>query len=299
VKNENYILNELNQLSPVVAGISRKSLFEVPENYFEQFADTVMLRIKSMQTNEELPSSLINKNTPFISPPADYFESFAEKMLNRIKAEANNSVDEELAILSPVLSKIKRVTPFSVPQGYFEELSDNVLESAKAIDFVNDGLENLSPLMRDLKNKNTYTIPLGYFENFSDRVLSKIKNEPTKVKVISITNRKTWLKFAAAAIIVGMISTIGFYFFNKSSQPVNADPIAALSKVSDDEMNNYLQNQYSPIYDTVITNTNSPLANIDLSPDNDDAHDLLSNISDDELNQYINQDISIKDEQVN
>src|ERR1700685_3789614 len=110
MKNENHILNELNQLSPVVAGISQKNLFKVPENYFEQFADTVMLRIKSMQTDEEFSSSLINKSTPFTSPPADYFESFAEKMLNRIKAETSNSVDEELAILSPVLSKIKRVT---------------------------------------------------------------------------------------------------------------------------------------------------------------------------------------------
>ncbi len=298
MKNENYILNELNQLSAVVAGISRKNLFEVPENYFEEFAGKVMLRIRSMQTDETLPSSLINKNTPFTLPPADYFESFAEKMLHRIKAEKINSVDEELAILSPVLSEMKRVTPFSVPHGYFEELSDNVLQSAKAIDFVNDGLENLSPLMKDLKNKNTYTTPLGYFENFSDSVLSKIKNEPKKTKVISINNRKTWLKFAAAAVVVGIISTVSYFTLNKNNfHQASIDPIAALSKVSDAEMNNYLQNQYSPIYDSVITNTNSPLATVDLS--NDDSDDLLSTISDDELKQYVNEDISFKDEQVN
>jgi hypothetical protein len=298
VKNENYILNELNQISPVVAGITRKNLFEVPENYFEEFAGKVMLRIRSVQEDEALPSSLINKNTPFALPPADYFESFAEKMLSRIKTESINSVDEELAILSPVLSKIKRVTPFSVPQGYFEELSDNVLQSAKAIDFVNDGLENLSPLMKDLKNKNTYTTPLGYFENFSDSVLSKIKNEPKKARVISINSRKTWLKFAAAAVVVGIISTVSYFALNKNNlQPANTDPIAALSKISDDEMNNYLQNQYSPIYDSVITNTNSPLATVDLA--NDDTDDLLSTIPDDELKQFVNEDISIKDEQVN
>jgi len=298
VKNENYILNELNQISPVVAGIARKNLFEVPENYFEEFAGKVMLRIKSMETDEVIASSLTNKNTPFTLPPADYFEGFAEKMLNRIKAETNNSVDEELAILSPVLSKMKRVTPFSVPEGYFEELSDNVLQSAKAIDFVNDGFENLSPLMRDLKNKNTYTIPLGYFENFSDSVLSKIKNESKKAKVISISSRKSLLKFAAAAVVVGIISTVSYFALNKNNfPPANTDPIAALSKVSDDEMINYLQNQYSPVYDSVITNTNSPLAIVDLS--DDDADDLFGNISDDELKQYVNEDISFKNEQVN
>ena len=301
MKNENEILNELRKISPLVADLSRENLLRVPKNYFKQFAGQVMLRIKSLQADETIPSSLhtIDKNIQLSQPPVGYFESFAEKMLKRVKAETNNSVDEELANLSPFLSTIKREMPFSVPQNYFEELSDNVLQSAKAIDFVNDEMENLSPLMKSLKDKNVYTTPLDYFENFSGSVLSKIKNEPKKAKVISIGSRKTWLRIAAAAIIVGIISTVSYYSLNRNSQPVVSDPIAALSKISDDEMSNYLQNQYSPIYDTVITNTNSPLANIDPSPDNDDAHDLLSNISDDELNQYINQDMSLKDEQVN
>jgi hypothetical protein len=186
--------------------------------------------------------------------------------------------------------------PFSVPQNYFEEFSDNVLQSAKAIDFVNDEAENIPEILKSLKDKNVYTTPLGYFENFSGSVLSKIKNEPKKAKVISIGSRKTWLRVAAAAIVVGLISTIGYYTLNKNSQPTVGDPIAALSKVSDDEMVNYLQNQDMPVLDSAAGN---PVAAIDLSPDNDDAGDLFSNISDDELNQYINQDISFKDEQVN
>ena len=300
MKNENEIPNELRQISPLVADLSRENLLKVPENYFEQFASLVMLRIKSLHTDEAISSSLhtIDKNIQLSQPPVGYFESFAEKMLKRVKAETSNSVDEELANLSPFLSTIKREMPFSVPQNYFEELPDNVLQSAKAIDFVNDEAENIPALLKGLKDKNVYTTPLGYFENFSDSVLSKIKDEPKKAKVISIGSRKTWLRVAAAAIVVGIISTVSYYTLNKNPQPAVSDPIAALSKVSDDEMNSYLQNQYSPIYDSVITNTNSPLANIDLS-NNDDTDDLLGNIPDDELKQYINEDISFKDEQVN
>jgi len=300
VKNENEIPNELRQISPLVADLSRENLLKVPENYFEQFASLVMLRIKSLHTDEAISSSLhtIDKNIQLSQPPVGYFESFAEKMLKRVKAKTSNSVDEELANLSPFLSTIKREMPFSVPQNYFEELPDNVLQSAKAIDFVNDEAENIPALLKGLKDKNVYTTPLGYFENFSDSVLSKIKDEPKKAKVISIGSRKTWLRVAAAAIVVGIISTVSYYTLNKNPQPAVSDPIAALSKVSDDEMNSYLQNQYSPIYDSVITNTNSPLANIDLS-NNDDTDDLLGNIPDDELKQYINEDISFKDEQVN
>jgi hypothetical protein len=300
VKNENEILNELRQISRLVADLNRENLLKVPENYFEQFAGQVMLRIKSMHTDETIPFSLhtIDKKIQLSQPPVGYFESFAEKMFKRLKAETSNSVDEELANLSPFLNTIKREMPFSVPQNYFEELSDNGLRSAKAIDFVNDEAENIPALLKGLKYKNVYTTPLGYFENFSDSVLSKIKNELKKAKVFSIGSRKTWLRVAAAAIVVGIISTVSYYTLNKNPQPTVSDPIAALSKVSDDEMNSYLQNQYSPIYDSVITNTNSPLANIDLS-NNDDTDDLLGNIPDDELKQYINEDISFKDEQVN
>jgi hypothetical protein len=300
VKNENEILNELRQISPLVADLSRENLLKVPENYFEQLADQVMLRITSLQTDETIPSSLntIDKNIQLSAPPVGYFESFAEKMLKHVKAETSNSVDEELAGLSPFLSTIKREMPFSVPQNYFEELSDNALQSAKAIDFVNDEAENIPALLKGLKDKNVYTTPLGYFENFSDSVLSKIKNEPKKAKVISIGSRKTWLRVAAAAIVVGLISTIGYYTLNKNSQPAVSDPLAALSKVSDDEMNNYLQNQYSLIMsDSVITNTASPLASIDMSSDG--TNDLLSTVSDDELKQYLDESISGKDEQVN
>jgi len=300
VKNENEIQNELRQISPLVADLSRENLLKVPENYFEQLAGQIMLRVGAMRSGISTLSSLdkIDKNIGLSQPPDGYFENFAARMLKLVKAEAVDSVDEELANLSPFLSTLKREMPFSVPLNYFEELPDQVLQSAKAIDFVNDEMENLSPLMKSLKNKNVYTTPLDYFENFSHGVLSKIQKEPKQAKVISIGSRKTWLRVAAAAMVVGIISTVSYYTLNKNSQPPVSDPIAALSKVSDDEMNSYLQNQYSPIYDTVITNTNSPLANIDLS-NSDEADDLLGNIPDDELKQYINEDISFKDEQIN
>ncbi len=295
METKNEILNELRQVSPVLAEISRKNLLKVPENYFEQLSGEIMLRINSMQQSEIFPAffPLIDKNTPFTLPPDGYFDGFAEKMLDRIRAGSATSVDDELSSISPLLKSISRNTPFSVPEGYFEELSGNAVSAAKAIDFVNDELETISPLLSELKNKNPYTSPSGYFENLSTEILSKIKNEPVKVQVISI-NKRAWLKYAAAAVVVGVITTVGFFALNKSNSRAGiTDPIAALSKVSDDDMNNYLQNQYSPIYDS--TNFNIPLATNDLSADNDDANDLFSNVSDDELNQYINEDISFKD----
>ena len=296
MKTDNEILNELRQLSPVVAEIGRGNVFEVPASYFEQFAGLVLLRVQAMQSEEPVLSSLKNfdKNLLFTPPPQGYFEGFADKMLARVKAESIVSVDEEMATLSPFLSKIKKEMPYLVPQDYFESFSGAVVESAQAIEFVNNELENLSPMMADLRNKNPYSTPLGYFEQLPNSILSRVGTEIRPAgRVISISSRKTWLKFAAAAIFIGFISTVSFFALNIKTAVPNTDPIASLSKVSDDEMVNYLQNQELAIPDSTLAN--SPLATIDLSSGND-AVDLLSNITDDELQQYVNEDISFKED---
>jgi hypothetical protein len=296
VKTDNEILNELRQLSPVIAEIGRGNVFTLPEHYFEGFAGMVMVRIHAMQKNEPALSSLqsLGKNLSFTPPPPGYFDGFADNMLNRIKAASISSVDEEMAMLSPFLSRIKKEMPYGVPQGYFEFFSGSVTESVRAIDFVNSGLEHLSPVMNDLRNKNPYTVPSNYFEQLPGRILSLAEAEGRPAaKIFSMGSRRTWLKFAAAAVLIGVMSTISFFALNKKTMVTNSDPIASLSKVSDDEMVSYLQNQDLAIPDSSLTN--SPLATIDLSSGND-ANDLLSNISDDELQQYVNEDISFKED---
>jgi hypothetical protein len=296
VKTDNEILNELRQLSPVIAEIGRGNVFEVPLNYFEQFAGMMLLRVQGTQGDEPVFSSLqrVDKNLLFTAPPQGYFEGFADKMLSRIKAESIGSVNEEIATLSPLLSKIKKEMPYLVPQDYFESFSGAVIESSQAIEFVNSELESLSPMMADLRNKNPYNIPSDYFEQLPDSILSRVQTAARPAaRVISIGSRKMWVKFAAAAIFIGFISTVSFFALNKKTVVSNMDPIASLSKVSDDEMVNYLQNQELAIPDSTLTN--SPLATIDLSSGND-AIDLLSNITDDELQQYVNEDISFKED---
>jgi hypothetical protein len=62
--------------------------------------------------------------------PAGYFDSLAEKVMMRIKAEAAVSAKEETAMLSPLLASMKRETPLSVPEGYFENLTSNIPKSS-------------------------------------------------------------------------------------------------------------------------------------------------------------------------
>ncbi|MBC8034570.1 MAG: hypothetical protein H7Y03_10515, partial [Chitinophagaceae bacterium] len=57
--------------------------------------------------------------------PLDYFALLSENVLRRVQANEAISATEELEILSPLLSKIDRKTPFQQPEGYFEQLQVN------------------------------------------------------------------------------------------------------------------------------------------------------------------------------
>lgn len=129
------ILNELESISPVVANISFVNPYQVPQGYFDAFADNVMLRLKADDV----------------------------------------SAKEELESLSPLLGSLSKKLPFEAPEGYFSELSEHAVAGVKAIEFVNVELENLSPTMISLKSANVFEVPSGYFESLADNVLKNIR----------------------------------------------------------------------------------------------------------------------------
>jgi hypothetical protein len=76
-----------------------------------------------MELNSSLP---FNVEMPVFNVPEGYFESFADEVLARIKGKQAVSPSNELDSLSPLLSGISRKMPFSVPEGYFDEASTSL-----------------------------------------------------------------------------------------------------------------------------------------------------------------------------
>ena len=162
----------------------------------------------------------------------------------------NNEILYELKNVSQVLAEIPKTNPFSlpegyfnnlagkitayvllnkdaeinfgkdetlrVPQGYFASLSDHILARIKtqAEENAGDEIQQLSPLLFSLKDKNVFTIPANYFENVSNHVVNKVS--PKKAKVISISKAKTFWKYAAAAVVTGAIAVSSLQIFNSS-----------------------------------------------------------------------------------
>ena len=248
--------------------------------------------------------------------PAGYFEGFAQQMLDRIKTgqEAGNagsaqsdslsagfgqeaplSSGEELSLISPLLSRIGKKMPFEAPEGYFSELTAAVISGAQAIDFVNDELENLSPLMASLRNKTTYQAPEGYFDGVAGRVLEQLQ-QPVTAKVISMHRKRNWLRYSVAAAVAGLLLTGGWRVFHKPSSFAIAsgfDLTKSLSGVSDQELENYLDNHNVSLAEAATNST----ATIDFTEN--DIKGMLGDVSDAELRQYQEDQGSVKEPATN
>ena len=74
--------DEINLLSPLVAGISKEMPYALEVGYFEKLDDQLLSLVKEKNDHQ--------------------------------------SVDEELQELSPLLKSLKKEMPYSVPAGYFE-----------------------------------------------------------------------------------------------------------------------------------------------------------------------------------
>ncbi len=192
---------------------------------------------------------------------------------------------------APTLAAIGKAIPFTVPAGYFEDLTGNLnsrllIESMRSssqggFKVPHNYFEELSSIIMDrvtvenvriLAPSEGFTIPEGYFAGLSDRINIRIYESSSK----SITPVRrlftSWVSYAAAACITVMIAT-GIYF-NSDTQNFNQQ----LSEVPDQEIINYLQ-AHSTAGDTpFIIETLNPDGLGQVNPD----------VSADELEQYIN-----------
>ena len=212
------------------------------------------------------------------SVPLGYFEGFSGQMLGLIKA------NESLTWLS----SLPKEMPFNVPDGYFNELDEKILEIIRShpdYQTSREELESVSPLLSSISKRPVYSVPKGYFENFKPGV-----EEKKDTRVVSITGRK-WLRYAAAAIIVGVILMAGFIAFNNSR-----DSDRTLAK---------FEKEVKKINDVKSTDTlidfmdaglnEKELASNKKSIKTDDVQQLLKDISIDELKDFNEESKDIED----
>ena len=224
--------------------------------------------------------------------PEGYFDNLPAFMLARIKASSATNTGEELSYLAPAISNLSKEMPYAIPSGYFENLAESVLQkiNEQALSPEKE-LETISPLLSSLKKEMPYRVPAGYFENIAATTI--LKEEPVKeAKVVSFISRK-WFRYAAAAVITGIILLAGFQFFNIEKEPGGK----ALAKFTRDikKMDEQQKNDMIDFFDAGLDGKESAQLSNDNKKSKKEVQDLLEGVSDEELKDFQEQTEDIQE----
>ncbi len=133
MNNRKLISEELSAISPAVAAIPVVNVFSAPDDYFNTISDEILSVI--FADNKSIFSG---KEKQPLSVPAGYFDSLADTILHKIKTQADETASTEILHLSSALSAIGNKNVFTLPQNYFEnsvqEILNNIPKPAKLVE---------------------------------------------------------------------------------------------------------------------------------------------------------------------
>lgn len=88
-----------------------------------------------------------------------------------------NHILTELNDLGSTLADYSHQNTYTVPDGYFDELSNKVLSRIKALE-TSDAVEELqllSPLLTQINRELPYSVPVGYFDGLEEKLMQAIR----------------------------------------------------------------------------------------------------------------------------
>ena len=177
--------------------------------------------------------------------------------------EAENILNE-MGELGNILNGVSKEMPNTVPQQYFELLTESILNKIA----VEVEIKTLTPLLSGLNKEMPYTVPADYFNKLT------IENPAVlKGRIISIS---LWKKLAAVAVVAGIL--VGSFYVLKGE--TKTDFTAEIKKIKTEEL---AKNIDSVNIIVPSVNDNEDIEEIP------DAKDALQLASDDDLQQYLNE----------
>jgi hypothetical protein len=208
------------------------------------------------------------EKTNVFTVPDGYFNALDETILAGIK--------EDNAVLLKGFSKNNL---FEAPNGYFENLSSAILGKIKQQQTAADELRDLSPMLYSIQNENVFEVPAGYFNTIPGIILDKVKPQPAKI--VRMHKRRTFFKYASAAMIACILSLGVYKFINKPNHTVSGTLTFA-------SLDPYIQKgikmnakQFDQTLDTL---SQDDIANyLDKNGNDADVAELSSNIDDNSL----------------
>jgi hypothetical protein len=192
------------------------------------------------------------------------------------------------------LSSLPKENPYTVAEGYFEGLADKIMDGIRNHPDYRTSKEELatiSPLLESLNKRPVYSIPQGYFENFK---VATTPEQKTDSRVVSLPQRR-WFRYAAAAVLTGIIALAGLMVYN-NNRPPNSAGTAPLAKFEKEVKKIEDVKSTDKLIEFMDAGLNEKeLASNHKTSATDDVQRLLNDVSTDELKEFSEQSKDIED----
>lgn len=117
-------------------------------------------------------------------------------------------IQQELAEIAPTLAALPKRNNQAVPENYFADVEDEIFSQLK---------------LSDLKRKQIQ-VPDRYFDDLEDKILHNVKD----ISPIKTFHRPQWMKYAAAASVVMVLSIFALNYLSSNTAPIQvADSLEA------------------------------------------------------------------------
>ena len=180
-------------------------------------------------------------------------------------------------------------TVYDVPAGYFNQLPGQVLAAVRKLD-VEQELEQLAPILNQVSREMPYTraeISAIHAEVIMEHAAV------AEIPVVQMPVRKTrkWIRYMAAAVTTGIILLTALFYNNRNVKNIDEMNFASYAKMdvsqeitrlSEEELSAYL----TATEKLVVTAGDRDQYTEDALPD---VNEHIQLMSDDELKQYLNE----------
>ena len=205
--------------------------------------------------------------------PVGYFNDLSDKVLKYVQTGL----------------PFEKTNEYTIPENYFEEFPVALLSTIRQQE-VSDELEEVAPFLNQISKQSPYTIPADATIDLQSIVNGAAQKNDATVIQMPVRKIRKWMQYAAAAVVVGVLITIGIFYTNDNIESIQQngatyaqiDIPTEMSKLSEDELSTYLNTTEK----LVVTAGERDQILMDELPDIDEHIQLMT---DDELKQYLNE----------
>lgn len=205
------IQEELTTISPLLAAFPKVNVYAAPVNYFEDFTTSIINLVSTTGFMDD-----VAKYNPSMQVPEAYFDQLATTILNKINTAQRPISHSDEAELHHQLKSLRSNNVFQTPENYFDNFPEKLFAKIKVVeDDVKEETNSISTLLGGMDKTNVLEVPAGYFNHLPNLLLQKSK---PVAKVVAMQKRNLFLRYAAAALLIGAISIMAIKFTSKPSE---------------------------------------------------------------------------------